>query len=274
MSHFYERVINKNLSYGEEISKIKTLFFGEKHVSTRHYYQTVSASTLIDGVYFRKLPVSANYIHLSDMWSDLIKGDEPDTFIGICEFILSIERQLLFSNTNIRYNEESLCNKLAEIRSLIEIDLDKLNLKYEFIKTEIGVVATIIPKDVLLETVISDSNSDLTQLLVKYKSLRMEGNTKGKEEILMSISKHIEPLLKDEQLKTSNKRLFDNVGFLLNNLNIRHNNVEINNQEFFNKTAKNREQWLDYLFLLALLVFKSKEEFAINQGIERLKTNF
>lgn len=81
MSHFYERVINKNLSYSEEISKIKTLFFGEKHVSTRHYYQTVSASTLIDGVYFRKLPVSANYIHLSDMWSDLINGDEPDTFV-------------------------------------------------------------------------------------------------------------------------------------------------------------------------------------------------
>lgn len=35
---------------------------------------------------------------------------------------------------------------------------------------------------------------------------------------------------KVEQLKTSNKRLFDNVGFLLNNLNIRHNNVKINNQ--------------------------------------------
>ena len=185
--------------------------------------------------------------------------------------ILSIEKQLYLINSNIRYNEKSLCDKLVEIRRLIEIDLDKLNLDYKFIKTEIGIAATIFPKDELLEEVVGTSKSDLAQLLIKYKALRMEGNIKGKEELLTSISKHIEPLLKDNELKSNNKRLFDNVGFLLNNLNVRHNNIEANNVEFFNKTMKNRERWLDDLFLLVLLVIKSKDELIINQNINQLK---
>lgn len=272
MSHFYERVINKNLSYDDEINKIKTLFFNEKEVLTRHFYNRVSAFTLINDIYFRKLPLSNNFIHFNDMWNDLICDEKSEMFIVVCELMLSIEKQLYLINSSIRYDEKSLCDKLVEIRHLIEIDLDKLNLDYKFIKIEIGIVATIFPKDELLEVVVETSKTDLAQLLIKYKSLRMEGNVKGKEELLTSISKHIEPLLKDSQLKSNNRRLFDNVGFLLNNLNVRHNNIETNNVDFFNKTTKEREQWLDNLFLLVLLVIKSKEEMLISQNIDRLKS--
>ena len=49
------------------------------------------------------------------------------------------------------------------------------------------------------------------------------------------------------------------------------NNIEINNTDFYNKTMKNREKWLDDLFLLILLVFKAKEESRINSEVTAIK---
>ena len=272
MSHFYERVTSKDISYEKEIDKLKTLFFEEEDLRSKHFYSTVTAHDIVDGVYFRSLMVSSNYIHFKDMWEDLISGNESEFFINVCELFLSLQQQLCKYDTSLQYDERDLFNKLGEMSDIIKIDLDRLNLKYSFIKSEIGIVATIFPKDALVEEVVGGSSSnDLTQLIIRYKSLRMEGNVKGKEELLSYMSKFVEPLLKDKALFDENKRLFDNASFLLNNLNIRHNNIEINNTDFYNKTMKNREKWLDDLFLLILLVFKAKEESRINSEVTAIK---
>lgn len=206
------------------------------------------------------------------MWSDLLDDEVSNVFLSLCELILSIYKQINNVDNSLSIREEPLSDALQEVVSFIEVDLNKLNLKYEYIDTDYGVVATILPKDPLLEEVINgDCEKDLQQLLVEYRSVKLEGDIKTKEELLTSIFKYVEPLLKDKDLKEKNKRLFDNTSFLFNNLHIRHNNADINEQKFYKKTLKEREKWLDDLFVCILLVLKSKEELQISNNIEKLK---
>ena len=270
MSHFHERVLNNTIDYQKELEKLKYLLEKE----TFHDYSIhwdVSTIYYLNYTVFRQLPLSTNYISLFDLLDDIREEDDRAGFLAYSEMVLSLACQLLPGSISLGDCEQQVNYSFKYAIKVIDYDLNKLSLKYEFIDTDAGKVAMIIPKDILLETVLDHADDDLSANLIRYKSLKMEGNVIGKEEILLSLSKAVEPILKDESLKSINERLFKDVGFMLNNFDLRHNNKESNVQKFYYATLPEREKWLDNLYFEILLVLNSKHESVIHKTIESLK---
>lgn len=271
MSHFYERVLNGNINYFDEVNKIVKIFETEK-VHTSAYYDRVSIAAYIDSEFFRNLDLSSNYLSLFDILEEIKHQSPVNAFVEYSELILSLAAQLISKEYYSENDKSVITEKLANIIKIIDFDLDKLNLKYEFIENNAGKVAIIIPKDELLEStleVINDGN--ISRKLIEYKSIKMDGNINGKEALLLSFSKYIEPLLKNKELKQMNPRLFDDVSFMLNNLDLRHNNINANERKYYQTTLKKREEWLDKLFIEILLVIKSEIERKIHKEISDIK---
>lgn len=273
MSHFHERVLNNTIDYQKELAKLKYLL-EEETFYDYYVHRDVSTIYYLNYTVFRRLPLSTNYISLFDLLDDIREEDDSASFLAYSEMVLSLACQLLPGSISLGDYEQQVNNSFKCAIKVIDYDLNKLSLKYEFIDTDAGKVVMIIPKDILLETVLDHADDDLSAKLIRYKSSKMEGDVAGKEEILLSLNKTVEPILKDESLKSINERLFDDVGFMLNNFDLRHNNKETNVQKFYYATLPEREMWLDKLYFGMLLVLNAKQENQIHNAIKSLKSNY
>ena len=271
MSHFYERVLNDTIDYYKEINKLIRLFKKET-IHTDVYYESVSIAKYINEEFFRKLDLSTNYVSLFDLLAEIENEELTICFTEYSELVLSISAQLINKEYYSPSDKDSVEEQLSSIIKIIKFDLEKLNLEYRFITSDAGRVAIILPKDAFVESVLEDvEDQNISRGIVEYKSIRMEGNVDGKEKLLYSFGKYIEPLLKNDELKENNKRLFDDVTFMPNNFDLRHNNKDINEQKYYHATLKDREEWLDKLFVEILLVIKSEQESVIHKELSSLR---
>ena len=271
MSHFYERVLNGDIDYYKEINKFIRLF-EEETIHTDIYYNSVSIAKYINEMFFRKLDLSTNFVSLFDLLAEIKKEINVNCFVEYAELILSISAQLKNKEYYSYSDKESVEEQLSLIIKVIEFDLEKLNLEYQFINNDAGCVAIILPKEALVESVIEDvEDQNISRGIIEYKSIKMEGNVDEKEKLLCSFGKYIEPLLKNDELKEKNKRLFDDVSFMLNNFDLRHNNKDTNEQKYYRATLKDREKWLDKLFIEILFVIKSEQESNIHKELSNLR---
>ena len=271
MSHFYERVLNKTVNYFGELGKLIHIF-EEEGIQTSLYYNPISLARYIDASCFRKLDISTNFLSLFDLLKDIKREAPRDGFIEYSEMILSLAVQIKNDYYGTHTERDNASEKFNDLIKIIKIDLEKLDLKCEFIESAAGKVVIIIPKDELLESVLDDITDDnISRKLIEYKSIKMEGNIDGKESLLCAFGKYIEPLLKDNQLEQMNSRLFSDVSFMLNNLDLRHNNSNANVQKFYKSTLNQREEWLDRLYTEILLVIKTVFERSAHNSVTNLK---
>lgn len=267
MSHFYERVSNKTIKYSDEFAKLVSM------LHEGYSYGMHSAVDIIDSDCFRKLPLSGNYIDFQSLLSDACsERSEKDNFINISEIILSINNQLKPSMIPYSEYRNFVFKQIDAMVKLIEFDLKKLNLNADKIESDLGEIVRIGPKNELLEATLDIVNDEnIESKLIRYNSSNMVGKVKEKEDILCAIYSYVEGFLNDNRLAQMNKRLFEDVSFLYNNLNMKHNNDKSNDTFFYEATLDSREEWLDKLFHNVLLVIGSSRELQIHDAISDLK---
>ena len=75
------------------------------------------------------------------------------------------------------------------------------------------------------------------------------------------------------ELKRVNKELESNTGYLLNKMNIRHNNVEGKNAIEYVKNLSDEEleEWYDEIYQMLLLCFLEYDNIERNKKISELK---
>ena len=268
MAHFYERIKNRTIKYEEEIAKITNMLYES---SSSLFIENFVR--IIDDGFFKTIRLCGNYLSFQSMLNDIfdikIKSEQ---FICLSELILSLDEQIVFSRIIGLREREFAKSQLSGMRNLILYDLEKLNLNVEIIEEDIGRVASIGPKNVLLEEALQNVNeSNIETMLIKYNSSSNNGDVNAKENILCAIYSYVESYLKNPRLLAMNKQLFGNVDFLYNNLNMKHDNKVFNETFFYRETLNEREKWLDNLYHLVLMVIASKQELDINQNINELK---
>ena len=266
MSHFYERINKKAIKYEEEFDKLIIVLNKEYSYETTIDY--------IDKYCFGKMKLACNYLSLREIISEIANlRKKEEQFIHLSELVLSIGEQIRLSLIPYSSERAFVDTQLTTASNLIRYDLSKLNLEAKIIKENLGDVVSIGPKNELLETVLNNINDiSIENRLIRYNSSNTSGKINEKEEILCSIYSFVEGFIKDPQLYQMNKRLFENVDFLYNNLNMKHNNDKFNDTFFYGETLGQREKWLDNLFHDVLLVIASKREQEINAAINTLKT--
>lgn len=150
-----------------------------------------------------------------------------------------------------RYNHKAVYN--AETEQLLVVED----------KPEVTAVAEIIEPALALE-------------LIRYNHHSMRGNIAQKKSILTALGAELEP--RSKELAAINSSLKDNIFFMLNNLNIRHNNCNPADKgkykEYVAKMESSElEAWYDELYQMILLAFLELDQLERNPKIKELKTN-
>lgn len=99
----------------------------------------------------------------------------------------------------------------------------------EIRETEKGI---LIVKQNALSIEVADNYQDIADVIIEYNHYLLRGNITRKKEILKAIADSLEP--KRKELEDINKSISDDFFFLVNNMNIRHNNCDCNDLSKYN----------------------------------------
>ena len=146
---------------------------------------------------------------------------------------------------------------------------------YQDVTNENG-VTIFVPKSQSVFSVSEILPTPISYDVIEYNHFRMKGDLNGKRESLVKLAHLIEPKKKD--LQSINHSLSTNVFFMLNNLNLRHNNVEPGSSNYKKITAMMKdtqlEELYDDLYQLLLLAFLEMDNVNRIQKIEDLKKQY
>lgn len=110
--------------------------------------------------------------------------------------------------------------------------------------------------------------------IVKYNHISLQGEIELKKSILLSLGAELEP--KRKELETINKQLSNDIFFMLNNINIRHNNRSKKDKSKYKEyvakmTKKQLEKWYDELYQMILLAFLLLDNVDRTKKVKELK---
>lgn len=130
-------------------------------------------------------------------------------------------------------------------------------------KEEVTAAAEILPESLSLD-------------VIKYNHRTLQGNVELKKSILFSLGAELEP--KRKELQVINKQLSDDIFFMLNSINIRHNNRSKKDQSKYKEyvakmTKKQLEKWYDELYQMILLAFLLLDNVERIKKVKKLKEN-
>ena len=156
-----------------------------------------------------------------------------------------------------------------KIISNIEEILDELNYKIEKIEDRY----MIVEKDNVVIAV-AEKNIDISGDIIEYRRFNLKGDVRTKKDIILKLAERIEPLRKKFK-GTNYNPIMEDVQMLLNNLNLRHNNLEgKNKREIIIKMSNEElEMWYDRLYDMILNIFQINDYLTYSSEIDELKNN-
>lgn len=151
----------------------------------------------------------------------------------------------------------------------IEIALEHLNFsKYEINDEERIILIEKNPSAIAVAEVVDE---DTACKVIEYNHYLLKGDIDKKKEILLQLANKYEGI--KSNIKNLNSKLDDDIGFMLNNINIRHNNKSgKNKKEYIAKMRKDTmEKWYDETYQMLLLAFLLNEQPSRSKKICQLK---
>lgn len=179
---------------------------------------------------------------------------------------LLIDRYKDPQDTRIRrVNEYDVYKIIENIEGLLE----ELNYKIEKIEDRY----VIVEKDIVA-TAVAENNIDIAEDIIEYRRFNLKGEIETKKAIILKLADKIEPL-RTKFKGTNFNTIMDDVQMFLNNLNLRHNNLEGKNKKevVVNMSKEELERWYDKVFDMILSVLQINEYIKDSSNINNLKQN-
>ena len=195
---------------------------------------------------FRKVPFAGTAISLKDFNSRenanyiyYVGSPNLDFLLGFCEycynFAVALEPRVSLKNS-------------VHCKEVIK-HINKLVDKLSYTLVDDGGVWILVAKDSNIMAAAEVAPEQIGFDLIKYDYRGYNGDLEGKKSILLCLIDYLEP--KRRQLETLARGLTNDLFFIANNLNIRHNNTDPQDSGKY-KTAvarmdnKEIEQWYDF----------------------------
>lgn len=251
----FDLMSNKEIDIEREFIRIRKLFEKE------HFYGIYSIKTYIDDYYFQKWKRRGRFLSLNDLFTSLgikdSKGLKDNTLEYLLMYIEVIVNMLeLGEISNINSNTYRYEDFNMEIYVLLKENIETLleDLNYE-IKVKNNQEYIIVEKDMLLSAV-AESNEDICNDIIEYRRFSLKGNILEKRNLLKLLANKIEGM-KSLFKGTTYNNMFEDIQFMLNNFNIRHNNVQRKNRKEYIVNLKDEEleQLYDKTFDMILGLF-------------------
>lgn len=271
--NFFDRIA-RTIDFQREYQKIESL------VLQPHSLHGDSIEDSIER-YFKNWKYNANYLSFKELrdqlkftfvrdgYYDVPSGHIKDAndFFDYCEMIINMI--VLLPEEEAEYHE----NNVNEIIRLIDYDLNSLNHKIRKIDDKY----LIIQKDATVSEVVDIVEVSLAKIILEYNHYLLKGDLEKKKNILVKIANALEP--QKSEIKAINYQLFKDYFYLINNMDIRHNNCDSsdtsNYNAYFDKlTIEEKEEWYDEIYQMSLLIFLLLENRNRTKKISDLKSKY
>ena len=222
--------------------------------------------------HFMEIPVRGRCTSLNDF-------DHTYNF-NFQEYEGEIDYDYLISFCEYSYN---LLNHFEQKKSFVDLTVKNYLRQVEKVIEAIGYMANkkgnvtdFVPKDQAAISVAEIIDPNLSYKVIEYNHYSMKGDLERKKTILLALADKLEPMnKKDSDLEKIDKALKSDLFSLINNMNIRHNNVDKNGKaykEFVANMSKDElENWYDEIYQMCLLAFLELEHLKRKACIKELE---
>ncbi len=272
--HFFE-AIEREVDFRREYAKLEEMC-AENYGGVR-YGKIITINTWIERN-FRHWEKRSNYTSFAELRNQLgfpVENDNGNEYISAND--IDINRYLLFCEmmTNVivglqEYHEPLLDEVITAFIETIRATVEKAGLEIHTVDDEI----MIIEKNAVAIEV-AEKHPELADVVIEYNHYLLQGDLERKKELLKSLADALEP--KRKNLSALNLRMTDDFFYLVNNMNVRHNNCDPTdtknyNQKFAILSTFDKESWYDLIYEQGLSLFVLLEQQGRNKRIDAFKS--
>lgn len=218
-------------------------------------------------------------------------------FRGRCTNCADIRKRLSITYHDIKLchgNQNIVLNYLEYIANLIWLcntkyleGKDDFDAEYQYLQENvIGLIedlgyetkiledeerVLLLEKNAAATAAAEITSQEISNKIIEYNHFLLKGNIEEKRKILLALADKFEPV--KNELKKVDAILEDNIRYLLNKMNIRHNNKEGKNASGYvsNLTDEELESWYDETYQMLLLSILELDNVERNKKVKELK---
>lgn len=248
-------IASGSINMANEVKRIATMSTKE---NTLWYADDYSLVEFVDEFCFNDWQYRGHFVDLNDFMNAInykgickaAENGDVNSFMILIEFTYNMwllaYRHLTDENSSSKWQNnfyhlrDVMLDNLEMYNHTAFIDEDRVLIIED--KPEVTAAAEIVDENLALD-------------IIRYNHRSLQGEIESKKAILLSLGSELEP--KRKELQTLNKQLSEDIFYMLNNLNIRHNNrskKDKNYKDYVAKMRKDRlEKWYDELYQMILL---------------------
>ncbi len=271
-------IVSRNTNMENDSERIVSMATKEKVLVTGSYpYYTLF--DFVDEYCFSRWLHRGHCIDVDDYLKTLDFNDlkydsycETESLLTLIELVYNFWR---LAYSKFQDNKLSLkwCGNYYHLKEVMDDVLEQFNHKV-YINDEKQQVLVVEDKEEIT-AVAEIIDPELSFEVIRYNHRALKGEIETKKSIILQLGAELEP--KRKELTSINKQLSENIFFMLNNLDIRHNNrskKDKNYKEYVAKMRKERlEKWYDELYQMMLLAFLLLDNVERTERVNELKTN-
>lgn len=252
-------IASESINMSNETNRLISMTESEKLlcVNTNTYYKLFE---FIDEYCFSDWDYRGHFIDVKDFLKSIDYNSlktratfRTDDFITLIELIYNLWylSQKAFLNEKRGYKLQ-WCGNYYHLKDVMDDILDQYNQK-AYIDGERVLIIEDKPEVTAVAEIVE---TNLALDVIRYNHRSLQGEVELKKQILISLGAELEP--KRKELQTINKQLSEDIFFMLNNINIRHNNRSKKDKSKYKEcvakmSKKQLEKWYDELYQMMLL---------------------
>lgn len=268
-------IASASINISNEVDRIVSMSVKEK--STYYPPYDLTLFEFVEQRCFRNWSYRGHFVNVKDFlkavnYNEIIKSaknGDTEAFMILIELTYNLWSLAYYDiidkdssskwNNNFFHLRDVMLDNLEKYNHKAYIDDERILIIED--KPEVTAVAEIIEQDLAID-------------IIRYNHRSMQGEIELKKKILISLGSELEP--KRKQLQVLNKQLSEDIFFMLNNMNLRHNNRSKKDigkyKEYVAKMTKARlEKWYDELYQMMLLAFLLLDNVDRTENVKELK---
>lgn len=190
---------------------------------------------------------------------------------GIDDFILYCEMILNMFYGAVQYKKSGNIDIIRKVVEIIKYDLDKISHKMHITDDNKILIVQKDPAAIAVADIVSPTLADS---IIQYNHHLLKGDIKSKQLILKRIADALEP--KRAELKQMNRTIETDFFYMVNNMNVRHNNCDKNapgyTEQFATLSKEQQEGWYDEIYQEGLMAFLILEQAKRTRKIKEFKS--
>ena len=268
---FSQVLESASIDIRREYERLYGLFCLQKHEDITHGKITLRD---VCSRNFLNLPFRGTCVSLDDFDEVYEQRFEPNPphfdinyLINFCEYSynLAVYNQGLGNGQVYLYDTKAMLIYVQQVLKVAETLGYMPNCK--------DGITDFVPKDQAAISVAEIVDSNLSYKVIEYNHHSMKGDLEKKKGVLLSLAHKLEP--ERASLKINNSSLEDDLFFLFNKINLRHNNTDPSGKQYEPIVAgmneDELEKWYDDTYQMCLFAFLVLDNIERHNRVKQLK---